>query len=131
MNELIDKLDKFVTNLEKLFPNLQDQRIETAAADAAAVTQSANTEGYSKALDVPKVAAMKVNGEFNIAAATTSNVYRNIEMSDRATVDNANYYSEDWAKAGGAIGKGGGHTYDGIRISREAKVQNDFVSPSI
>lgn len=124
LSRLIEKLDRLITNLEQLFPSLQDQRKQIAAADATAVMQASDVEGYSEALEALKAAALKVDRNFDVAAVSTSNVYRNIEVGDRAMVNNANYYSETWVKSGGAIGKGGGHKYDGIRVSGEARVQN-------
>ncbi|KAK5673668.1 hypothetical protein LTR17_027903 [Elasticomyces elasticus] len=124
MNGLIAKLDGLITNLEQLFPDLQDQRNQMAAANAAAVIQASDIDAYPEALEALKAAARRVDRNFDVAAASTSNIYRNIEVGDKAMVNNANDYSEEWARAGGAIGKGGGHTYDGIRISGDAKVQN-------
>ncbi|KAK0351700.1 hypothetical protein LTR59_018080, partial [Friedmanniomyces endolithicus] len=124
MDGLIEKLDRLITNLERLFPGLQEQRNQIATADAAAVVAPLDAEGCSEALAALNAAAARVDQNFNVAAGSTSNVYRNIDISDSAMVNNTNYYSEEWAKAVGSIGQGGGHVYDGIRISGQAKVQN-------
>lgn len=127
MNALVDKLDKLISSLEKLFPALQEQRVQMARSDVAGLIQPSEMEESSEALEVLKAAAAKVDKNFDVAASTSSNTYRDIQIGDRARVNNANIYSEGWVKAGGAIGKGGGHNYDNIRISGDAKVQNGDV----
>lgn len=128
MDGLIQKLDRLITSLERLSPGLQDQRNQIATADAAAVVAPLDVEGHSEALEALKAAAARVDESFNVAAATTSHFYRNIEIYDGASVSNGNYYSEQWAKAGGAVGQGEGHDYDGVRIRGQGtKVQNGNV----
>ncbi|KAK1080014.1 hypothetical protein LTR33_005900 [Friedmanniomyces endolithicus] len=103
MDSLIEKLDRLITNLERLFPGLQEQRNQIATADAAAVVAPLDPESCSEALAASKAAAARVDQNFNVAAGSTSNVYSNIGINDSAMVNNANYYSENWAKAGGTI----------------------------
>lgn len=79
-----------------------------ATAYATAVVGQLDIEGYTEALEPLKAAApARVDQNFSVAAVSLSNRYRNIQISDSALVSNGNYYSEESAKAGGAIGQGG------------------------
>ncbi|KAI7200421.1 hypothetical protein KC316_g2716 [Hortaea werneckii] len=123
MKGLMDKLDRLITSLEQLFPGLQAQRGQIATVDASAVVGQLDTEGHAEALEALKEAAARVDPTFNVAASSTSNRYRKVDIRDSALVSNGNYYSEEWARANGTIGQGSGHYYDGIRVSGQAKVQ--------
>lgn len=123
MKGLIDKLDSLIASLEKLFPGLQAQRGQIATVDASAVVGQLDTEGHAEALEALKEATARVGPTFNVAASSTSNRYRNVDICDSAQVSNGNYDSEEWARANGTIGQGSGHYYDGIRVSGQAKVQ--------
>ncbi|KAK0303246.1 hypothetical protein LTR82_017626 [Friedmanniomyces endolithicus] len=75
MDGLMEKPDRLITNLERLFPGLQEQRNQIATDDAAAVVAPIDSEGCSEALAALKAAAARRDQNFNVAAGSTSSVY--------------------------------------------------------
>lgn len=115
-------LDKLVGSLEQIFPLLRGRRVEMASTDVAGLLDGSAAAETPQALEALKVAAAKVDRDFDVAAVSSSHSYRNIDITGKNMVNAGDYYSEEWMKAGGSVGKGGNNTYEGIRISGESSV---------
>lgn len=122
MTALVDNLNMLVSSLEQLFPSLHNRRVQLAKTDAVGLLRSAEIEGLSQALEALRLAAASIDKEFDVAAASYSRAYCNINITGKAILTTGDYYSEGWAKSGGLMAKGGNHSYDGLRISDESNV---------
>lgn len=124
MHDLIRNLDMMISSLEKLPTCSLERRKQLAKEDAAAVVPSALQTEDAEGLNALKAAAQKVDHDFAIAASS-SHTYRNIELSGEGTfMTDGDFYSEGWAKAGGSVGQGGSHVYEGIRAHDRAQMHN-------
>ena len=107
-----------VSNLEKLFPSLQEPRIEMLRGDIAGLLEPTTIEESPQAVKALNAAAARVDKDFEvIASSPSSHIYRDIENTDEALVSMGDYVSADFADADGATLRGGSHTYGTVRSS--------------
>ena len=113
MNALIEKLTRYVSHLEAIFPALQPA-LEAGALEDASLIQPAEIEEPEDSIGVVAESALRVDPPLG-------HVIMNVRALEGAKVRIGDYISPEWAESG-RLPVGARHKVDGLEVSGRAQV---------